>query len=494
MTLSALQEPGKACRRKTKIVATIGPASRSTDVLKELITAGANVFRLNFSHGTYDEHLENLRNIRAASESVGIPVAVLQDLSGPKIRISPVDETALLLRDQDKVLLKGSDGKTLSDNRVIHVETLDPVKILKAGERVLLADGTMELLVDRVDGDSAECTVIKGGKLRSRVGIAFPDSEYQLPATTKKDFSDLAWGIANGVDFVAESFVSDVDDIVKLREKIIAAKADIPIIAKIERRKALENIDAIVGVADAIMVARGDLGVELPLEKVPVIQRELIRLSNRAGIPVIVATQMLSSMVTSIRPTRAEASDIATAVFSGTDAVMLSEETAIGERPAECVRYLGRIAMEAEKHISFEEFNLRLKDAERENVPESVAFAACAAAHKLNATAIITGTESGRSSRLVAKYRPQAPIYGASYRVEACRRMCLYWGVTPLLVPPADDLEKEICHALKTVCDIEEAPSGAPAIITTGQTMRKTGSTSMMTIRRFGEMCDSRSK
>ena len=468
--------------RRTKIVATVGPASQSLETLKELLMAGVNVFRLNFSHGSYDEHFKTLGLIRQAARETGLVAGVLQDLSGPKIRISPVDADKALISDGGKVTLRYATGTHVSDRDTLYVEALDPAQIMKTGERVLLSDGTMELIVDAVSSDSVTCSVIKGGTLRSRVGIAFPDSEYQVAAATSKDFKDLAWGIEHGVDFIAESFVSDLEDIVSLRMAMRQKGVNIPIIAKIERRKALDNLDDIVRVADGIMVARGDLGVELPLEQVPMIQKELIERANRAGIPVIVATQMLASMVTAIRPTRAEVSDVATAVLSGADAVMLSEETAIGAHPAECVRYLSRIACEAEKRFDFEDFQERVRVPETETVADAVAYAARAASYKLNASAIVSGTESGRTVRLVARYRPQQPIFGASYREETCRRMSLYWGVEPILVPAADTITQEIGFAVAEIRKRGMLPEGSTIVATAGQTTRTTGTTSMMTV------------
>ncbi len=481
---------GKNCgnraevRRKTKIVATVGPASRSPERLRELIVAGVDLFRLNFSHGNYDEHRETLTNIRAASEALKTPVAVLQDLCGPKIRITAVDNTRAAIVDGRNVKLMHADGST-SSSETIYVETLNPAQILKPGERVLLADGVMELRVDSVTDDAVSCTVINGGKLRSKAGIAFPDSTYEVSAATKKDFGDLAWGIEHGVDYVAVSFVSDANDIFELRAKMQDAGVRIPIVAKIERRKAIDNIEGIISAADAIMVARGDLGVELPLEEVPLIQKMLIERSNKAGIPVIVATQMMSSMVTSIRPTRAEVSDIATAVLTGTDAVMLSEETAIGENPGECVRYLSRIAKEAEKHFDYDAYQERVRSFAKETVSDAIAFAARAAASKLGACVIISGTESGRTARLIARYRPEQPVFGSSYRTDACRRMCLYWGVFPILVPEAESIRDEVMLALEAVREIEQIPPEETAVMTAGQSVRKTGSTSLMMIHQF---------
>lgn len=468
--------------RKTKIVATIGPASRSPEVVKELILAGANVFRLNFSHGSWEEHTESLQTIRKVSAALMMPVAVLQDLSGPKIRITKIEGDFVAIADGAKVDLSPSSGES-STASTIYVEGLDPSKVLQAGEQVLLADGIIALKALSVKKGIVHCSVIKGGRLRSRVGIAFPDSAVDLPAATDKDIKDLSWAIDNEIDYVAISFVKNAQDILSLREIIRREGGDIKIIAKIERKSALSNIFEIMDAADGIMVARGDLGLEMPIEQLPMLQKKLIEQSNYRGIPVIVATQMLHSMITSIRPTRAEVSDIATAVMSGADAVMLSEETAIGQHPVECVRYLGKIAHEAEQSFAFEEYKLRLRDADRATVPDAVAYAASAAAVKVNAAAIIACTETGTTARLVAKYRPQQPLYGASTSPSTLQRMSLYWGVIPIPCRPTSTHQDEIDDALRQVQTRENLANGSRAVVLGGMSVRTPGSTSILEIR-----------
>jgi len=469
-------------QRRTKIVTTLGPASRSPEKIKALIEAGTNVFRLNFSHGTHEEHSEELANIRKISADMDRPVAILQDLSGPKIRISNVEGDFVAIHDEDFIELRPSSGKE-SSARTIFVEGINPASLLKPGHHVLLADGIIELKAEEVSKDLVKCSIFKGGRIRSRVGISFPDSVVDLPATTDKDLKDLSWGIKNSVDYVAISFVKNAQDILMLREAVRKEKSDLKIIAKIERRSALENIEEILDVCDGLMVARGDLGLELPLEKLPMLQKRLIEEANFRGIPVIVATQMLHSMITSIRPTRAEVSDIAAAVMSGADAVMLSEETTIGENPVECVKYLSKIALESERSFAFNEYKLRLRESDRATVPDAVAYAACAAAIKVKATAIIACTETGTSARLVAKYRPQQTLYGASSSEATVRRMCLYWGVIPICCIKTETRGDELETALKTIQLHEKLENGSRAVITGGLNVRTPGSTSVLEIK-----------
>ncbi len=469
--------------RRTKIVATMGPACSSPEKVRELILAGANVFRLNFSHSTHEVHLASLQTVRKVSQELNMPVAVLQDLSGPKIRISEVNGDFALLTDGKKVELRPSFKGAKSTSEIIYVETLNPLQFLKEGEIVLMADGNFTLEAEKVEKEGVICRIIKGGRVRPRVGIAFPDSNVTLSATTEKDLIDLAWGIENKIDYVAISFVQNAEDIQLLRKKIAEKGGYIPIIAKIERKTALDNIQEIMDTADGLMVARGDLGLELPIEKLPRLQRALIEGGNSRGIPVIVATQMLQSMVTSIRPTRAEVSDVATAVMSGADAVMLSEETTIGDHPVECVKFISKIAQEAEQTFAFEEYKLRLRHADRSAVPDAVAYAACAAAIKVDAQALIACTETGTSARLLAKYRPQQPLYGTSRHEATLRRMCLYWGVTPISCEAGNDHEAELRKALNTVQTREKLKNGTKAVVTGGRQVNTPGATSIMEIR-----------
>ena len=469
-------------RRHTKVVATLGPSSRDPEKIRELIKAGVNVFRLNFSHGSHEEHLTNINNIRKVSTEMGAWIAVLQDLSGPKIRISNVEGDFCPITDGQMIELRYADG-SLSNAKKIFVETVNPITSLKPGHQVLLADGLLELSAEEVKGDHVACRVVKGGRIRSRVGIAFPDSDVDLPATTKKDITDLDWGIKNGVDYVAISFVRSAEDILKLRAIINDKGSSAAIIAKIERRTALENLEEIVEASDGLMVARGDLGLEVALEQLPMLQRRLIEEANFRGIPVIVATQMMHSMITAVRPTRAEVSDIAAAVMSGADAVMLSDETAIGEHPVACVNYISRIAVAAEQTFAFEEYKLRLRNSDTYTVPDAIAYAACAAALKTSARAIIACTETGTSARLVAKYRPQQPLYGLSRKESALRKMALYWGVHPISFASGETHLDEIDTALKAVQDREGLPNNTRAVVTGGRLTKTPGSTSVLEVR-----------
>jgi pyruvate kinase len=468
--------------RKTKIVATLGPSSRGPERIRALITAGANVFRLNFSHGSHEEHLAVLKDVRKVSAEMGAWVAILQDLSGPKIRISNVEGDFCPITDGQRINLRFSDG-SLSNAKDIFVELVNPMQVLEPGHHILLADGLLELAAQEVHRDHVVCTVVKGGRIRSRVGIAFPDSAVDLPATTKKDLADLEWGITNGVDYVAISFVRSAEDVLKLRHIINDRGAHCGIIAKIERRTALDNIDEIIEASDGLMVARGDLGLEVPLEQLPMLQRRLIEAANFRGIPVIVATQMMHSMITSVRPSRAEVSDIAAAVMGGADAVMLSDETAIGEHPQECVRYLSRIALAAEQTFAFEEYKLRLRNSDSQTVPDAIAYAACAASIKTSAAAIIACTETGTSARLIAKYRPQQPLYGLSRKETSLRRMALYWGVRPMAFESGQNHTDEIETALKAVQTREQLTNGERAVVTGGIFTQTPGSTSVLEVR-----------
>jgi pyruvate kinase len=469
-------------QRKTKVVATLGPSSRAPEKIRELIQAGANVFRLNFSHGSHAEHLAVLKDVRAIASQIGAHVAILQDLSGPKIRISNVEGDFCPIQDGAPIELRAANGN-LSNATAIFVESVNPIKTLQPGHHVLLADGLIELVTDAVASDHVKCTVIKGGRIRSRVGIAFPDSDVDLPATTEKDLKDLEWGIANEVDYVAISFVRSASDVIGLRKILDKNGSAAGIISKIERRAALENIEEIASASDGLMVARGDLGLEVPLEQLPMLQRRLIEEANFRGIPAIVATQMMHSMITSVRPTRAEVSDIAAAVMSGADAVMLSDETAIGEHPVACVGYLSRIALAAEQTFAFEEFKLRLRNSDSLTVPDAIAYAACAAAVKTGADAIIACTETGTSARLAAKYRPQQPLYGLSRKETTLRRMALYWGVKPCAFESAKNHVDEIESALKVVQDLENLENGSRAVVTGGRFTQTPGATSVLEVR-----------
>ncbi len=465
---------------KTKVVATIGPASSSYEVLHDLIMAGVDVFRLNFSHGTHEGHTEVIENIRKASAELNCPVAVMQDLCGPKMRItSMVDDKNIEINTGDKI--KVAYGDTLSSSEALYLTITDPAQSLQAGERVLLHDGIIELIVDEVKDGAVYCTSNSSGEIRSHAGIAFPDSNIDLPAITEKDLKDLEWGIQHQVDYVAVSFVQNASDITRLRTRTNAAGIDIRFIPKIERRVALEHIDEILDVSDGLMIARGDLGVEIPVETIPGVQRMLINEGNKRGIPVIVATEMLQSMITENRPTRAEVTDITFAVDSGADAVMLSGETAMGKHPVTCVNYMCSIAYEIEKYANTHKHEFPKTEHEMTTVEEAVASAAVNAASKVNAALLIAPTNSGETARLLAKYRPEQVISALSNNNRSLQRMALYRGVRPIFCDESTDISMPLDGVLSRLQKENNIPNGTAAVITNGLT-QKSG-TSIMEIR-----------
>jgi len=403
-------------------VCTIGPAVQTAERIRELIGAGMDVARLNFSHGTHEDHLRMAEIIRTESEASGKPIAILQDLCGPKIRTGKVMPASIDV-GQRVDLVAGDEG----DGIVIPVSYPALAEDVKEGDRVLLSDGQVELKVERVAGGRVTCRVDHGGPLRARMGVNLPSHRVRGGALTEKDRDDLAFGLSLGIDYVALSFVRSAKDVEELRELTRGHGRPTPIVAKIETPDAVEDIENIVRAADAVMVARGDLGVELPPEKVPVIQRQLLGVCRLHRTPVIVATEMLQSMVNSPRPTRAESSDVAGAVFGGTDAVMLSGETASGKYPIRACQMMDRIIREAEASPFFDPQPSDCGPA----TPEAIAHAACDVAREVGAKVIVALTESGGTARLVSKARPSVPVLGFSPDVKTLRRLALYWGVSP---------------------------------------------------------------
>jgi pyruvate kinase len=431
--------------RRAKIVCTLGPASRDPTFIGHLIDEGMNVARINFSHGVPAEHAETIRAVRRQAEARGRPVAVLQDLQGPKIRVGRFAA--------GQVELEPGADFTLTTRDVVGDETQCSTTYaglpgdLKPGDVVLLDDGVLSLEVDRVDGPDVCTHVLVGGTLRNNKGINLPGVKVSAPALTDKDKSDLALGLAEGVDFVALSFVRSPDDV---REVLALCGGKVPVIAKIERPEAVERLEEIVEVADGIMVARGDLGVELGPEKVPLVQKRAIEATNARGKLVITATQMLESMMSWPRPTRAEASDVANAVLDGTDALMLSGETASGRYPLLALRTMARIVEEIEASARFksrfEEATLNFS-----TTANAIAKAAVVASRQMSARVIACVTESGGVARLVSEYRPEAQIVAFTSRPEVYRRLGLYWGVEPIMMTPApafDEMVRSVCTAL----------------------------------------------
>ena len=413
--------------RRTKIVATIGPASRSPRMIEYLIRAGLDVARLNFSHSTHAEHADSISILRETANRLHKPIAILSDLQGPKIRTGPLaGGMPVTLRAGQRFVI--TTARVLGDStRVSTTFTPLPREVHK-GDRILLADGLIELRVEGVRGGEVVCEVMNGGELGEHKGINLPGVRLRVSAITPKDRADLAFALAHGANYVAVSFVRRAEDVLQAKAAIRRAGKDTPVIAKLEKPEAIENLDAILRVADGVMVARGDLGVEMNLERVPVVQKEIIARAREFRRPVITATQMLESMTQNPRPTRAEASDVANAIFDGTDAVMLSAETAAGRYPVESVAMMARIIEEAE--ASIRDFP-RTVPQEQLKVAETVAELVCHASRELHMKLIAVFTHSGFTARLVSRYRPQAPIIAFSPEAETRRRLALIWGVVP---------------------------------------------------------------
>jgi len=413
-------------RRRTKIVCTIGPATDSPEMLAALMDAGMNVARLNFSHGTQHEHQQRINHIRAIAAQKKLPIAILQDLSGPKLRTGVMMAPAVL-KSGDIFIL--TNREVPGNAREVSTTYRDLPSHVNLGDSILLADGAIQLQVIDKNETDLRCRVIDGGALSSKKGINLPQTSLPIPALTEKDKTDLEFGLEAGVDYVALSFVREAGDIQRVKELMAAKNRVAPIIAKIEKHEALQKIDAIIEAADGIMIARGDLAVETPLENVPLVQKDIIKKCNRVGKPVITATQMLKSMVEDPRPTRAEANDVANAVLDGTDAVMLSEETTIGKYPVQTVQVMDKILQTTESELQ----PLVWLPTEEQHGKLAIAAAVCHAAvniaQDLQVAAILTPTRSGTTARMVARYRPKVPILALCHREETFRTLALVWGV-----------------------------------------------------------------
>ncbi|NDY41647.1 pyruvate kinase [Dissulfurirhabdus thermomarina] len=430
--------------RRTKIIATIGPASRDEGILSALIRAGVDVARLNFSHGTHDEHREVIARVRRLAAEAGRPVAVLQDLAGPKIRTGPLAAGTVHLESGRPFTLTSRDVP--GDAHEVSLTWPELPRQVRPGDTLLLSDGALELSVDETTETDIRCRVVVGGPLGAHKGINLPTRSLQVPALTGKDRADLAFGLREGVDLVALSFVRSAAEVREARRLMRSLGGDLPLIAKIEKHEALGRIDEILQEVDGLMVARGDLGVEIPVERIPRVQKDLIARANAAGKPVITATQMLRSMVESPRPTRAEVTDVANAILDGSDAVMLSEETAAGRHPVRAVETMARIAEEAEATFPYDTWAARLPGGRFLDVQEAVARAAGRMAAEVGASAIATYTQTGSTTRLVAKYRPRQPVLALTPKVETYRRLALTWGAFPVLaeaVGAEEEMERE---------------------------------------------------
>lgn len=463
---------------RTKIVCTIGPSSNSDETIRALIENGMSVARLNFSHGSHEDHAGMIARIRAASEQLNRPVAILQDLCGPKIRVGEVRPEGLRLSSGQRFVLTTDISKTGED--CVAVSYMDLPNQVKPGDRILLADGLMELNVQKTTEKQIVCKVITGGLLTSHKGINLPTSTLEIPALTEKDRRDLLFGLEKDVDFVALSFVRSAADIHTIKRIIHRQGKKTPVIAKFEKHEAIENADAILAAADGVMVARGDLGVEIPLENVPIIQKRVVRKANSLGKPVIIATQMLRSMVDSPRPTRAEATDVANAVLDGADAVMLSEETASGRYPVEAVKFMARIEASAELQYPHDKY---IQNPPHQNIAEAVAYAACVLSKQVEAKAIVATTRSGSTAVQISRFRPAQIIVALSPDRAATRRLALYWGCAPCFLEHIEDTDAMVEGAATAALEEGYAHKGDNLVITAGRPTWEVGTTNLLWVK-----------
>ncbi len=463
--------------RRTKIVATIGPASNSQEMMREMILAGMNVARLNFSHGNYEDHAQVVANLRLVSEQLGIPVTILQDLQGPKIRVGRIPLEEIPLKTGELVTLI-PEGEYNGQVATIPLDYPYVSEEVRPGMRVLMADGLFEMEVVSVSGTAVICKVIEGGLLKSRKGVNFPNLNLRLPSLTEKDIKDLDFGLTQDIDWISLSFVRSADDIRELKDYLVKKGVQKPIMAKIEKPQALEHLEEIADEVNGMMVARGDLGVEINPERVPMIQKQIIELCNRRGIPVITATQMLESMIHEPRPTRAEASDVANAIIDGTDAVMLSGESAIGDFPVKAIEMMAKIACEVEGKIRFKTYPPSGKTeiyalSEAANEIEKIMDLVC----------IAILTTSGRSARFVAAERPKTPLFALTKNLNVYHGLNLLWGINPLLVDGKKNTFEELIQLTEdTILKNKIARSGDKVMILAGLPADKPGGTNFINI------------
>jgi len=468
--------------RKTKIVATLGPTSSKPEQIAKLVDAGVDLFRLNFSHGANEDKAKVIDIIRSVAERKKKAIGILADLQGPKIRTGRMENGAISLRKGDSISIttdevKGRPGLISTIYKALPTD-------VKPGSRILLDDGLIEFRVQSIEGNTVHCTVIEGGILKDLKGINLPGVNVSSPSLTVKDRIDLDFCLDKGVDYIALSFVRKAEDVEDIKRIIHGRGLSIPVVAKIEKPEAIKNFKSILKVTDAVMVARGDLGVEINAEKVPLIQKNIIRACNEAGKPVITATQMLESMILHPRPTRAETSDVANAIIDGTDAVMLSGETASGSYPVEAVRTMVKIALDVERSGLW---NMLPIDSPKKgrSVASAVAEAACHAAAAVNARAIVVFTQSGSTAALISKNRPQLPIIAFAPSEDIRRRLALYWGVRSLPVGTMSDSDQQIALVDQTMRETGFGKKGDLVVITMGVPLGSRGSTNLMKVHTF---------
>ena len=464
--------------RKTKIICTIGPASESEERLRELMLAGMNVARFNFSHGTHEEQKAKYERVLKVRKELGLPVATMLDTKGPEIR----------LRDFEggKVELKAGETFTLTTEEIMGTAQRATISYknlkndISVGTTLLIDDGLIELEVEKISGEDIICRVINGGFVSNHKGVNVPGAILSMPYISDADMEDILFGIKEGYELIAASFVRSKEDIYELRKILQEHGSDMKIIAKIENMQGIENLEEILETSDGVMVARGDMGVEIPMEEVPVLQKKMIKMANAQGKHVITATQMLESMINHPRPTRAEATDIANAIYDGTTAIMLSGESAAGKYPVEAVKTMARIAESAEKDIDYRSRMRRNDEGDKSEITNAIAYATCSAAMDLNAAAIITVTMSGYTAEAISRFKPSCPIIGCAVNERVCDQLNLLWGVNPLLIKKEESSEELFADAVIAAKEAGYVNPGDIVVITAGVPLGITGTTNMI--------------
>ncbi len=474
-------------RRKTKIICTLGPASESEQMIRELMLAGMNVARLNFSHGTHEEQKGKIELVKKVREELKLPVAMLLDTKGPEIRTRDVEGGKIELKKGQSFVL--TTEEVLGNEGIVSITYRDLVKDVEVGDAILIDDGLIELRVNQVTEKDIYCTVKNGGFISNKKGINVPGVNLNMPFISEKDYDDIIFGIEEGFDFIAASFTRSAEDILEIRKILDERNCDhIKIIAKIENLQGVENIDEILRVSDGIMIARGDMGVEIPLEEVPVIQKKLILKSLEIGKPVITANQMLDSMMKNPRPTRAETSDVSNAIYQGTGAIMLSGETASGQYPVEALKTMDRIAIRTEEDIDYDYRFKRRSIMDKPDITNAVSHATCTTAADLKAAAIITVSKSGRTVGMISRYRPSCTIIGCCMDDYVCRQLNLYWGVEPLLLEREDNAETLFNRAVEAAEQAKLVMRGDLTVLTAGVPLGITGTTNLIKVQVAGQI------
>ena len=473
--------------RKTKIICTLGPASESEEVIRELMLAGMNVARLNFSHGTHEEQRGKLERVKKVREELGLPVALLLDTKGPEIRTGEFEKGKVELKKGQTFVLTTED--VLGNEGKVSITYKNLVKDVQEGDSILIDDGLIGLKVVKVTEKEIICSVENGGTVSNKKGINVPGVELKMPFISKKDTDDILFAVKEGFDYIAASFTRTADDILEIRRILEENNCNfIKIIAKVENDQGIKNVDEILRVADGVMIARGDMGVEIPLEEVPSIQKKLIRKAFETGKPIITATQMLDSMMKNPRPTRAETSDVANAIYQGTSAIMLSGETASGQYPVEALKTMVKIALRTEADIDYDERFKRRSIEDRTDITNAVSHATCTTAVDLHASAIITVTKSGRTVGMVAKHHPGCMIIGCCMDDYVCRQLNLYWGVQPLLLPKEEDADALFNSAVAAAEEAGLVSRGDLTVLTAGVPLGVTGTTNLIKVQVAGKI------